>query len=195
MLDKEYWKAFYRKHGGTNEPSAFCLFLLDALEQYAKPQNQLRILDAGCGDGRDSYAFATAGHNVCGVDSSEHIPSAARNVHFAVDDFTTHLKQGYDLIYARFSFHSISNEGQDCFLKSIQQPGTLLCMETRSDKGKDASRVYGDAHYRNFTNLDALKAQLKVHNFDTLFLYEGQDVAIYKHENPVCIRVIARKRG
>ena len=193
MLDKKYWNTFYQKHRKKNEqPSAFCIFVLDTLPQYT--QNKLLILDAGCGNGRDTYAFAKDGHNVCGIDSCGHLPPDAQHVHFATDDFTVHMKQRYDLIYSRFTFHSINDEQQESFLASIQQPNTFLCIETRSDKGINTKRIHGDTHYRNFTNIDTLQAQLKAHHFDILFLYEGQDVAVYKDENPVCIRVIAQKK-
>ena len=168
------------------------MFIIETIPKYT--QNKLHILDAGCGNGRDSYAFAKHGHRVIGIDSCGHLPPDAQHVHFATDDFTVHMKQEYHLIYSRFTFHSINNEQQESFLASIQKPQTLLCIETRSDKGIDAKRVHGDSHYRNFTNIDTLKVQLNKHQFDILFLYEGQDVAIYKDENPVCIRVIAQKR-
>lgn len=98
------------------------MFVLQSLPQYTS--HKLRILDAGCGNGRDSYAFATDNHDVSGIDSSGHLPCDAQNVQFFADDFTTHSKNEYDLIYSRFTFHSINNEQQEVFLAGIQKSGT-----------------------------------------------------------------------
>ena len=67
-------------------------------------------------------------------------------------------------------------------------------METRSDKSKDEMRVTGDTHYRNFTNFDRLHHQLKMHKFEVLYICEDSNVAVYKEEDPICIRVIAIKK-
>ena len=98
------------------------------------------------------------------------------------------------MIYSRFTYHSITDEQQESFLSSIQDAGTVLCIETRSDKSKDETRATGDGHYRNFTHKGRLNTQLHAHRFDVLYMYEGNGVAVYKEENPVCIRTIAVKR-
>lgn len=97
------------------------------------------------------------------------------------------------MIYSRFTFHSITNEDQCTFLNSITIPGTFLCIETRSDKGENSFRHHGDDHYRNFTNIDYLTNLLIRYNFNILYLKESNNLAIYKTEDPICIRVICIK--
>ena len=48
-------------------------------------------------------------------------------------------------------------------------------------------------HKLNFTNIDYLKKLLKENNFEILFIEENKNFAIYKNENPICIRVICKK--
>lgn len=192
MLDKIYWNQFYKKHQKQNvSPSDFCCFVLNFLPQLTtKP---LRILDAGCGSGRDSYTMGADTHTVVAVDTSGFLPQNTHNVIFFNDDFTTHHKDAYDLIYSRFTFHSITNEQQKVFLASIQKRDTILCIETRSDQSAHEQRVHGDEHYRNFTNYETLRKQLIDHHFNIHYMFEGNDLAVYNTENPVCIRVIAQR--
>ena len=100
-------------------------------------------------------------------------------------------KTPYNVIYSRFTFHSITNEQQENLVKSIA-PNTFLCIETRSSKDAEEYRVFGDTHYRNLTNMDYLLNLLYKYNFTILFSNESKNVAIYKDENPTCIRIICK---
>jgi tellurite methyltransferase len=97
-------------------------------------------------------------------------------------------------VYSRFTFHSINDAQQEAFLSSIRKSGTYLCIESRSDKGLEEQRIHGDGHFRNFTSLIKLRRQLLAHAFDIVYQYEGRDAAIYKEENPMCVRVLAKKK-
>jgi SAM-dependent methyltransferase len=194
MIDKNYWHAYYLNKqnkksdaDGMPTPSAFCSFVLSELPKHV--HSPPRILDAGCGNGRDTYALGGTG-----MDSSGFLPQPTEHAQFVTGDFTTGCKDAYNVVYSRFTYHSITNEQQESFLSSIRNTGTVLCIETRSDKSKDDARVTGDGHYRNFTHKDTLHTQLLAHDFDVLYIYEGNGVAVYKEEDPVCIRVIAVKR-
>ena len=185
---KSYWNNFYNKSDiASEEPSSFCSFVMD----YFKGHNILNVLDAGCGNGRDSYHLSSK-FAVVGVDSSGYKPPDAKDCKFYVSDFCSYDKTGFNLIYLRFTFHSIANEDHSILLESIKD-NTYLCIETRSDKGLDTHRYHGDDHYRNFTNLEYLVNILKEYNFETIYMEENEGLAIYKNENPICIRVICRK--
>ena len=173
-----YWDNFYKTFS-VQTPSDFCIFILKYF-----PTKQT-ILDCGCGNGRDSIAMAQT-HSVDGIDLSASDP-------FICGDFCTVDKSKYSLIYSRFTFHSITNEDHGVFLNSITIPGTFLCIETRSDKDKISFRHHGDDHYRNFTNVDYLTNLLIRYNFKILYLKESNNLAIYKNENPICIRIICKK--
>ena len=187
MTDNLYWDSFYKKKIITTDPSNFCTTILD----FFKDHKNLNILDAGCGNGRDSYALATK-HNVVGIDICNNKNKDIDNCKFEIADFCNYNKTNFNLVYSRFTFHSITNEKHNEFLKSINKH-CYLCIEARSDKDKDSYRFFGNEHYRNFINLDYLKTILKKNNFKILLLEEKNDVAIYKNENPICIRVICIK--
>jgi tellurite methyltransferase len=186
-MDEKYWSLFYRNKNAIAEPSNFCLFVMD----YFKDYGVLNILDAGCGNGRDSY-YLSRKHSVVGVDSSFK-PEETENCKFVMADFCSYPKNDFNLIYSRFTFHSITNDNHETFLKSISNPNTFLCIETRSDKGVDGFRYHGDDHYRNFTNMEYLKTILEANKFNILFIEENKNFAIYKDENPICIRAICQK--
>jgi len=160
--------------------------------KYFTESDKLNILDAGCGNGRDSF-FMSDKHDIVGIDSSTYKPEGTSRCRFITGDFCSYNKNNFDVIYSRFTFHSITDINQISFLESIVKPGTFLCIETRSDKGSETFRVHGDEHFRNFTNKDNLTKILKNHNFQILIMEENDNFAIYKNENPICIRTICKK--
>ena len=183
-IEQSYWTSFY-KDFSLVKPSSFAIFILNYFKEY----KYLKLLDTGCGNGRDSYFLSTK-FDVTGIDKSNK-PKSKLNCNFVLDDMISYDKSNFDIIYSRFSFHSISDELQIKFLKSIKK-NSYLCIETRSDKGKDTNRIFGDCHYRNLTNIDYLKKILNENNFKILYIDESDNFAIYKYENPICIRVICK---
>lgn len=182
--EQQYWNTFYKNNSIPLEPSAFALFI----HEYFK-YKKMNILDCGCGNGRDTYFFSKY-YNVLGIDNSN--KPKEYNCKFIVDDFCTFDKSGYDIIYSRFSFHSISNEQQEQFLKSIHKD-SYLCIETRIDKFNNIKKEYGDTHYRNYTNVDYLKKILDKYQFEIQFIDENNGFSKYKNEDPICIRLISKK--
>ena len=179
-----YWNNFYKKFN-LIEPSNFAKFIMNKFKG-----KKMKILDAGCGNGRDSYYLSTE-FDITGVDSSILLENK-NNCNFIKDDMIYLDKTNYDIIYTRFTFHSITNEQQETFIKSIKS-NSYLCMETRSDKSQNNFRHYGDNHYRNLTNFDYIKKLLLENNFKIEYLVEEDNLALYKDENPICIRIIAKK--
>ena len=193
ITDKHYWETFYNKSNLTQECSDFSKFVIDYFNNNNNNNNNkiINVLDCGCGNGRDSYKLSTK-YKVLGIDNNGYIPSNIENVQFINDDFITKEKSNFDLIYSRFTFHSITNEQQVIFLDSIKL-NTYLAIETRSDISKNITEYYGKTHFRNYTNKDYLEKLLIKKNFKIYYIKEDIDMAIYKNENPVCIRVICKK--
>lgn len=186
-IQVKYWSKFYHDNKSVNYPSDFSIFVMN----YFKDKSNLRVLDAGCGNGRDSYYISTK-HKVTGIDKSFQNPKHTNYCKFILGDFCKINKDNFDLIYSRFSFHSITDEDQVEFINSIKK-STYLCIETRSDKVVQESLYHGSNHYRNLTNLEKLKNMLLENNFKILFIEENNNFAIYNSENPICIRVICQK--
>jgi ubiquinone/menaquinone biosynthesis C-methylase UbiE len=147
-------------------------------------------LDAGCGTGRDAVALSQV-HNVTGVDlvkQKEHTGFI-----FEKADFCTYEKHNFDMVYSRFTYHTIDDKQQDVFLDSITKPGIYLCMEFRSDKGQDTLLHFGKTHFRNFINLDKFKQKVQ-EKFDIMHISEDTGFAPFGDEDPICIRAILRKQ-
>lgn len=187
--DKEYWYKFYNEKDLTLEPSDFAKVVLQCLKDTGRP---MRILDAGCGNGRDSY-YLGLDHFVTGVDSSGFIPMGTGWVAFKEDDFVAMDKDDFNVIYSRFTFHSLTDKQQKEFIESIKEPETYLFLETRSTAGEYEHRHHGDGHFRNFSNFEELKKLIEDNNFKIHLDQHERGLAPYKDEDPVCIRIIAQK--
>jgi len=184
--DKEYWEKFYSNNNNI-DCSNFCNFVMN----YFKDKNIVNVLDCGCGNGRDSYALSNS-YKVDAVDNCGFLPTNKNNVNFSTDDFVTIDKSKYDLIYSRFTFHSITNDQHMSFLDTINV-NSYLVIETRSKRGENDHVFHGKTHYRNYTDLSYLKDVLTLKKFEIMFILEDVNLAKYKNENPVCIRVICKK--
>ena len=68
-MDKEYWNQFYKKNYNNKEiinPSSFALFCQNNFYN----DSEKKIMELGCGNGRDSLYFARQGHTVYAIDQS-----------------------------------------------------------------------------------------------------------------------------
>lgn len=183
--EQNYWKEIYTQKTIPIQHSGFALFIYN----YFKNKT-FNILDCGCGNGRDSY-YLSLYNKVHGIDTSNK-PEDKENCSFEIADFCNYDKRDYNLIYSRFTFHSISNLQQEIFLESIHKD-TYLCIETRSNKSINITKEYGDNHYRNYTDIEYLVKLLKKYNFNIIYIEENSGFAKFKNEDPICIRVICKK--
>ena len=188
-MDKEYWQKIYNDNKIINDCSNFCLFIIKYFNE--NNINIKNVLDCGCGNGRDTYVLSKY-YNVDGIDNNGYIPKKKENCNFYNENFITYNKNKYDLIYSRFTLHSINDEEVLNFLKSIKS-NTHLVIETRSDKGSLNNLHHGNSHYRNLTNLNNLIIKLINLKFKIIYLEENENFAIYNNENPICIRIICKK--
>jgi predicted TPR repeat methyltransferase len=162
------------------------------MKYFENDQNINHVLECGCGDGRDGYVLSRK-YRVHGVDNSGYIPkSEDSNLTFSCDNFVEMKKEGYDLLYSRFTFHSITNDQHSTFLKTVPID-TYLAIEARSVKGVDDHVHHGKDHYRNYIDETYIKKLLNENGFDIILFEEGRDMAVYKEENPICIRIICKK--
>lgn len=206
-MDYKYWNEYYKKKVAPSEPSKFAEDILKYLESGKK------LIELGCGNGRDAIFLSNNKINVTAIDQSEssinNLKSNASSdyINFVADDFieTKLLEaESFDYVYSRFTLHSISEEQENKLInrvyKALKKDGLLL-IEVRSVKdeifglGEKIARntyIYNN-HCRRFVVLEELVEKLKTIGFEIDFVDEDNNYAIYKELNPIVIRIIARK--
>lgn len=213
MIEAVYWAGFYARTTFTSGSSFFELV-------NSRAQLPARVVDLGCGDGRDSFAFARAGRRVVGLDRSQvgvdHASAKAaelgqtdqlRFVACDVSDadavravFASARADAPEepvLFYARFFLHSIPEPTQQTLLGVVAEcarPGDVFAAEFRTDKDEQNAKVYGK-HYRRFQNGPQFGRDLaEKYGFVPMLEQEGNGFSPYQGEDPVLYRVIASRR-
>ena len=208
MNDVAYWNSYYNENPPENNPSNFARSILVYL------QHGKYLVDLGCGNGRDTLFFSENGLNVLGVDRSQvaidalkKITVTLENVDFLCADFIDNpliYNRTYDYFYSRFTIHSINESEQHILLSNVYNNlkyGGLFFIEVRGihddiyGKGEPAGRnafIY-DNHFRRFIVNDEIKDALVNIGFEIVYNEESRGFAKYGNEDPLIIRIIARK--
>jgi len=206
-MDKEYWENYYIKHRTPGQPSPFA----EEIIEYLKPGTTL--LELGCGNGRDTVFFSNNNIHVTGIDQTvdqiDYLNKnfANENLKFICDDFTkvTKLNGLFHSIYSRFTFHAISEKQEDRVLHWIKdnlKTDGLFFLEVRSvddilfNEGVEVVNEKNakiTSHYRRFSDFNIIKQKLISLGFSIIFSVEDKNLARYKNENPIVIRIIAKK--
>lgn len=206
-MDYQYWNKYYNKKVAPSESSKFAKDILSFLKKEKK------LVELGCGNGRDSVFFARHGINVVALDQADSSildltnNKKNDNIEFVCDDFVNSNilnKDAFNYSYSRFTIHSISDEDEKKLLKrvyfSLKEEG-MFFIEVRSVKddlyglGEEVGRnayVYNE-HYRRFIVMDELIQNLETVGFKIISAQESNNCAIYKDSNPIVIRIIAQK--
>lgn len=208
---KEYWENYYKRGVAPSDPS---LFAQHIGANYLNPGG--RLVELGCGNGRDAHYFATLGFNVIAIDQCESEISELiktngtyDNLHFQSADFTTldDSDQKFDLVYSRFTLHSVTEQQQyDTLMWAHNNliANGLLCIETRGQKnelyklgepvdGEIDAYMY-DGHYRRFTEFDTFVNLVTGIGFTAIEATENTGFAPFKDTDYHFIRLIASKQ-
>ena len=208
-MDFNYWEQYYLKQNAEMMPSLFAHHVVDLLKD-----KHAEIVELGCGNGRDSIFFAQNGHYVDAIDQCYHEICFLMdkyqyidNLDFRCDDFTDMVDdKPYDVVYSRFTLHSISREQEkrtlDWAFRNLNENG-LLCIEVRGQRNEiykmgeaveneEDAYIYNN-HYRRFLNFDNLCDELKEIGFSLDFAAEDKNFAPFNGQNETYIRVLARK--
>ncbi len=210
LMDKStsltYWERYYNEHRDPTHCSPFASFVLPFLKEGKK------IVELGCGNGRDSIFFAKENINVLAVDQCkeelDYLNSkfeAVNHLKF-MDGDMTNLPPIPDVqyLYSRFTIHAIDQEAEKRLIEwsaeNLNKNG-LFFIEVRSVKdelcGKGealGNNAYFTDHYRRFIVQAELEQSLTKSGFDILYSLESNGLAVYKTEDPVVIRLIAQKK-
>lgn len=208
-MDKNYWKNIYSKQSEGEKPSLFAIFVAGNYCIAGK-----RIIELGCGNGRDAIYFANANADVDAVDQCENIIELldyrfqkVRNLHFKCLDFTCLSDESpYDFVYSRFTLHSIAKYQESQVLHWAYRnltKGGKLCIEVRGQKneiyrvgipveGEPDAFILND-HYRRFIHFESLCQDLEDIGFQLDFAKEQKGFAPYNGTDETYIRVVATK--
>jgi tellurite methyltransferase len=209
-MDQNYWKDYYSKNRQNKQPSLFAKYIS---ENYVSGK-KTKLIELGCGNGRDSIYYGERGLNVLAVDQvDEEIDflnkrfGKFKNLEFKSGDFTN-LKNDemFEIIYSRFTLHSINLVEQNRVLNwaynQLNQNG-FFCVEVRGHKNelyqkgekvaneKDAF-IYNN-HYRRFLEFETFCNELLVIGFNIEYSNEAKGFAPFNDTNETFIRVIAKK--
>jgi len=181
--DEQYWNNFY-KNSHLLKPSSFTKFVKPFLPKSGK------IIEFGCGNGRDTYHWAKEGYTIVGIDSSNQ-PMNKTNVTFIKSDLIKYTRNYncnlYDIVYSRFFLHSINNTEIDLLLN---WSSGLFIAEFRAKE--DVPLLYPN-HYRNLIDGNDFLNLLIEKQFNIIHYSKSNGVAKFKQENPIVIRIIAKK--
>jgi bifunctional enzyme CysN/CysC len=201
-----HWKSYYSESNVPEFPSPFAISVNEILEP------RKTILEIGCGNGRDAFYFSNDGHTVTAIDRSEAAIQSCKekNKEDAIDfnsgtiiDFQNEFTEKFDVIYSRFVIHAMPLEEEIDLLNAsynfLKSDGKLF-IECRSIKDNLAregdflshtERVSG--HYRRFIILDDFKVRLEEAGYFIESVIESNGLATFGDNDPVVIRVCARK--
>nr|WP_246336305.1 methyltransferase domain-containing protein [Flexivirga oryzae] len=210
--DRVYWSNFYAHHTSSGGSTFFAAVSeLDGLPG--------AVVDIGCGDGHDSFAFAQSGRTVLGIDQSavavqgataraEQLGVADRAV-FEVCDVSDPAAlgavlerfrgqhAGNVLFYLRFFLHSVTAEVQEevlAHIRSVARAGDVFAAEFRTDKDEKRKKTFGN-HYRRFQSAAEFRAALEGRfGFQVVSDQESDGLSPYGDEDPILYRVVARFR-
>jgi adenylylsulfate kinase-like enzyme/SAM-dependent methyltransferase len=201
-----HWDSFYAQHEPPEEPSSFAVAVAATLE----PRG--RLLEVGCGNGRDAAYFARSGIDVVAIDVSEAAIERCRR-RYDLEGLSLHAgdilalpasERDFDVVYSRFCLHAMTPSEEDAFVAEAAArlaPDGRLLIEARSindplaRKGEVLSRterIHG--HYRRFIVPAELEAKLEAAGLEVRELVETAGVARLGDDDPVVIRVDARPR-
>jgi bifunctional enzyme CysN/CysC len=201
-----HWNRFYSGSNLVDEPSNFALSVSTAIPAAAK------LIEVGCGNGRDSIHFAKLGNDVIGIDISKAAIEVCRTTHVhpnvqfinsALRDVGSEHNQTFDVVYSRFVLHAMTESEEVDTLTAahrLLRPKGRMFIECRSindplaRKGEVISlteRIHG--HYRRFIVMDDLLKRMKTAGFSIDSAEEANNVAVLGDDNPVVIRVSATR--
>ena len=161
---------YYNKHAEEFTASTFEVDMESLYQPFlAELPRGTRILDVGCGSGRDTLAFKNKGYQVDAIDYSEELVKKATRLtgipiklksFYEVDDY-----EAYDGIWACASLlHCERSRLAEVLEKMVQalKPNGVIYM---SFKYGDSDR---DQDGRQFTDLDENQAEALLEQFDNV---------------------------
>lgn len=207
--EKRYWEKFYQdKAGSLISPSNFASFVVSSYLT-----NTDRVLELGCGSGRDTHYIANYVNYIEAHDQSEqaieHCKRAYNNIpgisfksnnirNLSEEDLQ---EKNFNALYTRFFLHSLTELEEELvhqLAKNILPKGSLIFHEFRTINDPlfeiatriDDTETMTD-HYRRFIDLDKLKEKMTTkYDFQVLHCKESSGFSKTTIEDPVLARLV-----
>jgi SAM-dependent methyltransferase len=200
---ESYWDQYYASSADLVRPvpSQFAAFVAGELPG---PQ---RLIEFGCGTGRDALFFASYGHQVIAIDASraatERGAALAAEFGEQVDFIVADIDDpgladlipagaGPTTIYARFFLHAITDDEEHAFLdcaSKLTRPGDLMALEYRTVRDQSGAKATGK-HYRRFINPADFQFAATERGFHARYSVEGFGFAKYMQDDAYVARGI-----
>ncbi|WP_183407343.1 class I SAM-dependent methyltransferase [Massilia aurea] len=214
--NKGFWDRYYSNQFDNKvwleSPSQFAAFV------GSNNSRDTRLLDIGCGNGRDSIFFATLGFDVTCVDYSQaaldvckatadrrnlSITTEALSVTSFADvfKFSAENSEKFGIVYARFFLHAIDENSERNLLRlafSVIEPGGKFVLEYRclATDGSNAHEVNYEngQHYRRLIQQEIFKQAAIVAGFEVEYSTLGRGHAKFRNEDPLIGRMVLTKQ-
>lgn len=208
-INQKFWNKFYlvKKEVKIPKPSSFGIFFN---KKFIKKNN--KVLEIGCGNGRDSFLFSKKAKKIIALDKSKTAIKInllvsrkfKKKIIFLNEDFIKIYKIKrieFDILYARFFLHTINYKQENELFKLInflkKKHKFIVGLEFRTSKdalikkGKyiNKNTRFTD-HYRRFINVPKFLKKIKKNNFKILYIKQGINLSKTENENPNLCRLI-----
>lgn len=198
----DYWDNKWTEYN-ESEPNLFAVKLVDLYSSKEKP----KLLDLGCGDGRDVSYFVKNGFNVSTLDIANKSVSKIKEkfgeqVNASCQDIRDlqFKNSSFDIIYAHLTLHYFTDEETtkifDKIYDLLNKDG-IFFVKCKSDKDKlygegqkIAEHTFFRGHVRHFFTLDYLKSKL---NKFAIIELEEENNSIYNGHNSSFVYAIVKR--
>lgn len=196
-MNNNYWKDFYKDKKADKTPSYFAHYV----QSYILHGDRFVLVDLGSGNGRDSVFFAEHGHSVISIDRNCIPYKGCQNLlhlNIDIDSFISVLnKKSFVppfirqpiVIYSRFFIHAIHKKQTVNLLNAVNS-GMYFVAELRI-KG-DKPKIYKE-HKRTLWDFKDFISMFDPDKWSIDDLMTGHGMAIYKDEDPLVMRIVARR--
>lgn len=208
-----YWNSFYAKKT-KDKPTTFAKYIKKNFLNKKKG----KLIDLGCGDGRDTFYLSYSNIKTLGIDKSQIIIkknnelvkiNRNKKLYFKSTSVVSPsmLKLGkFEYIYSRFFLHTIEEKLQkklfSNILTKITKKNSLCFFEFRTIKDqmynlglKQSKYERITDHYRRFIDVKKfVKLDYIYKNFKIIYLIERKNLSTHKKDNPVVCRIVLKKK-
>lgn len=181
------WVTFYNENKAPLGASSFACFVKDM-----HLDGVSTIVDLGSGNGRDTYTLAMLnreGAITIGIDPCAR-PRDSFGAAFIQSPWGNQIPiiREASMVYSRFFLHAVPFEDTVAIISCTKK---YFCAEARAVG--DTPQLYPE-HKRYFVDGDELLHALYMRDFEILHYEKRRGLAPYKNEDPLVVRVIAKRK-